>query len=143
MQPGWCQVRSKPAICTDEGIEQLLEQAPDEAIFVMEATGIYHTRLALKLFETGRKVSVVNPLVIKRHAQMKLLRAKSDRADAALIMQYGQHEVPHLWEPASEEVQELQQAHGWLNDLITERTRLLNRQQAHTHRARPSPFVAA
>lgn len=126
---------------TDEGIEQLLVQVPAEAVFVMEATGTYHTRLAVKLFEAGRKISVVNPLVIKRYAQMKLLRVKSDRADAALIMQYAQHETPALWAPASEEVQELQQAHGWLNDLITERTRLLNRQQAHAHRARPSAFV--
>lgn len=126
---------------TDEGIEQLLVQAPAEAVFVMEATGTYHACLAVKLFEAGRKVSVVNPLVIKRYAQMKLLRVKSDRADAALIMQYGRHETPALWAPASEEVQELQQAHGWLNDLITERTRLFNRQQAHAHRARPSVFV--
>lgn len=126
---------------TDEGIEQLLEQAPAEAVFVMEATGTYHARLAVKLFEAGCKVSVVNPLVIKRYAQMKLRRVKSDSADAALIMQYAQHESPALWAPASEEVQELQQAHGWLNDLITERTRLFNRQQAHAHRARPSVFV--
>lgn len=116
---------------TDEGIEQLLEQAPEDAVFVMEATGTYHARLALRLFEAGCKVSVVNPLVIKRYAQMKLMRVKSDRADAVLIMQYGQQETPALWSPTSEQVQELQQAHGWLNDLITERTRLLNRQQAH------------
>lgn len=136
-------VRSQQFAYTAEGIEQLLEQTSVEAIFVMEATGTYHTRLALSLFEAGRKVSVVNPLVIKRYGQMKLLRAKSDRTDAALIMQYAQHEPPQLWGPASEEVQELQQAHGWLNDLITERTRLLNRQQAHAHRARPSAFVVA
>lgn len=134
-------VRSQQFSYTAEGIEQLLEQTSAEAIFVMEATGTYHTQLALSLFKAGRKVSVVNPLVIKRYGQMKLLRTKSDRADAALIMQYAQHETPPLWEPTSEAVQELQQAHGWLNDLITERTRLLNRQQAHAHRARSSTFV--
>lgn len=40
---------------------------------------------------------MINPLVIKRYAQMKLLHIKSDRADAALIMQYAQHETPALW----------------------------------------------
>lgn len=119
---------------TEAGMVQLLEQLPAEAIYVMEATGTYHARLAVTLFEAGRKVSVVNALIIKRYAQMKLRRVKSDPADAALIMQFAQHEAPPLWAPASEEVQELQQAHGWLNDLITERTRLLNRQQAHAHR---------
>ena len=127
---------------THEGIEQLMVQVPGEVVFVMEATGVYHARLALKLFEAGRSVSVVNPLVIKRYAQMKLLRVKSDRADAQLILRYGQEHRPALWEPASEQVQELQQAHGWLNDLISERTRLLNRQAVQQYRARPSAFVA-
>jgi len=54
----------------DEGIEALLQQTPDIAHYVMEATGVYHTRLALRLYESGRQVSVVNPLVIKRFAQM-------------------------------------------------------------------------
>lgn len=126
---------------TDKGIENLLKQTSNKAVFVMEATGIYHSRLALKLYESGRQVSVVNPLVIKRYGQMKLLRVKSDRSDAFLIMKYGQQEKPALWEPSSEEVQELQQAHGWLSDLIGERTRLVNRQQAHLYRAKPSGFV--
>jgi transposase len=107
----------------------------------MEATGTYHARLALKLFEAGRGVSVVNPLVIKRYGQMKLLRVKSDRADAQLILGYAQQERPALWQPASEQVQELQQAHGWLNDLIGQRVRLLNRQHAVSYRAKPSAFV--
>lgn len=137
------QIRCQQFAYTDQGIEQLLEQAPRQAVFVMEATGTYHARLALRLFEAARSVSVVNPLVIKRYAQMKLLRVKSDRSDAQLIMRYAQEQSPPLWEPASDEVQELQQAHGWLNDLIAERSRLLNRQHALGYRAKPSAFVAA
>jgi transposase len=137
------QVRCQKFAYTDEGIEQLLEQTLVGATFVMEATGTYHARLALRLFEAERRVSVVNPLVIKRYGQMKLLRVKTDLADAQLILNYGQSEAPPLWAPASEQVQELQQAHGWLNDLITERTRLLNRQQAHARRAKPSAFVVS
>ena len=128
---------------SDQSIEQLLQRVPAQATFVMEATGTYHVRLALKLVQAGRCVSVVNPLSIKRYGQMKLKRAKSDHADAQLIMRYGYSESPALWEPASEQIQELEQAHGWLNDLITERTRLLNRQQAHALRAKPSDFVVS
>lgn len=126
---------------TDQGLDELLEEAPSEALFVMEATGTYHARAALGLLEAGRAVSVVNPLVIKRYGQMKLSRAKSDRADAQLIMHYGEQEAPPLWKPCSEEVQALQQAHGWLHDLQVERTRLLNRQHAHGLRTRPDGFV--
>lgn len=92
------QVRCQQYAYTDEGMGQLLEDAPAQAVFVMEATGTYHARLALMLFEAGRQVSVVNPLVIKRYAQMKLLRVKSDRADAQLILAYGSQERPPLWE---------------------------------------------
>lgn len=126
---------------TDEGLQQLMAQAPQGAAFVMEATGIYHARAALALFEAGQPVSVVNPLVIKRYGQMHLARAKTDSADALLIMRYGEQHSPAPWQPASEQVQALQQAHGWLHDLLGERTRLLNRQHAHQLRGRPSTFV--
>ena len=137
------QIRCQQFAYTDEGMEQLLEQVPPTAVLVMEATGTYHARLALRLYEAGRQVSVINPLVIKRYGQMKLLRVKSDRADAQLILEYAQQQNPALWEPASEQVQELQQAHGWLSDLLAERTRLLNRQHAMSYRAKPSAFVVA
>lgn len=126
---------------TDKGMRELLERAPADAVFVMEATGTYHARLALRLFEAKRKVSVVNPLVIKRYGQMKLSRVKTDRADALLIQRFAEQDNPPLWAPARQEVQELQQAHGWLNDMITEKTRLTNRQHAHEYHAKPSAFV--
>lgn len=125
----------------ETGITQLLTQIREEAHFVMEATGTYQARLALALHESGHKVSVVNPLIIKRFAQMQLSRVKSDRADADLIRRYGEQQPLTPWAPATNEVLELQQAHGWLNDLIGERTRLLNRKEAHAHHARPSAFV--
>lgn len=137
------QVRNARFDYSDSGIEQLLEHVPAGHTFVMEATGTYHVQLALKLVQAARQVSVVNPLVIKRYGQMKLKRAKTDRADAQLIMRYGYSERPALWAAAHEEVQELQQAHGWLHDLITERVRLLNRQHAHARRAKPSEFVVS
>ena len=126
---------------TDKGIAKFLEKMPENACYVMEATGIYHTRLALKLYESGYKVSVVNPLIIKRFSQMQLSRVKSDKADSGLIRYYGETNKLTYWAPSSPEVIELQQAHGWLNDLIGERTRLTNRQEAHTHQARSSSFV--
>lgn len=126
---------------TDEGIDQLLAQTPEAAHYVMEATGTYHTRLSLRLYGSKRRVSVVNPLVIKRFAQMQLSRVKSDRADADLIRRYGEQQPLQSWAPATGEVLELQQAHGWLDDLIVERTRLINRQEAHAHHAKPSAFV--
>ena len=126
---------------SDEGIEALLKQTPQDTHYVMEATGVYHTRLALRLYQSGRRVSVVNPLVIRRFAQMQLSRVKSDKADAELIRCYGEQHKLLPWSPASPEILELQQAHGWLDDLIRERTRLKNRQEALAHQAKTSGFV--
>lgn len=49
---------------------------------VMEATGYYHYKLAYFLQEFGIKLSVENPLSIKRFIQMKLSKIK------ALLLQY-------------------------------------------------------
>ena len=65
----------------------------------MEATGPYYCRLSTYLYEKLIPVSVVNPLVIKRFTQMRLVRAKTDKADAILIAQYAQLEKPPFWQP--------------------------------------------
>lgn len=126
---------------TEAGLAALLAATPAQAHYVMEATGIYHARLALWLYEAGRRLSVVNPLIVKRFAQMRLSRVKSDKADAALLRHYGLAHALVPWAPTATEVLELQQAHGWLDDLIRERTRLMHRAEAHAHAPRPSAFV--
>jgi transposase len=68
----------------------------------MEATGPYYCRLASFLHQHQVPVSVVNPLVIKRFTQMRLVRVKTDKADAMLIAQYGELEKPTLWQPVPE-----------------------------------------
>lgn len=126
---------------TASGIKTFLSETSSASGYVMEATGVYHTRLALSLYDAGRRVSVVNPLVINRFSQMQLSRVKSDKADAQLIRQYGEQHSPLAWSPSSQEIVELKQAHSWLDDLIAERTRMVNRQEALRHQARPSQFV--
>ncbi len=51
----------------------------------MEATGYYHYQLAYFLLESGIKVSVENPLSVKRFIQMKLSKIKTDKSDSKLI----------------------------------------------------------
>jgi transposase len=55
---------------------------------VMEATGYYHYQLAYHLLESGIKVSVENPLAVKRFIQMKLSKIKTDKSDSKLICDY-------------------------------------------------------
>ena len=51
---------------TQEGMEDLLGHLPEGSHCIMESTGVYHTRLSYYLYENKIKVSVLNPLVVKR-----------------------------------------------------------------------------
>lgn len=86
----------------------------DTDFVVMEASGPYYVRLASFLFESKVVVSVVNPLIIKRFSQMKFYRAKTDKKDASIIMEYGETEFSNLrvWQPESKEVHQLKQLHS-------------------------------
>jgi len=61
--------------------------------FIMEATGTYHLTYANTLHENGYNAYVVNPLIIKRYGEENLRRAKTDKADAKLIAEFGYHNI--------------------------------------------------
>ena len=73
---------------------------------VMEATGCYHFQLAEYLFNLGLKVSVENPLVIKRFIQMKQQKVKTDKHDARMIAMFGVEQRPESWEPEPKFIEE-------------------------------------
>lgn len=80
-----------------KGIKLFIKKIKQTDHCVMEASGPYYMQLAYMLSEKQILVSVVNPLVIRRYAQMKLIRAKTDKKDAQVIAQYGQQEKPKKW----------------------------------------------
>ena len=92
-----------------DGFQKLLKNLPSDSHVVMEASGPYYLRLAYFLHAQGIPVSVVNPLVIKRFCQMRMVRTKTDKKDASMIRQYGQSEQPELWEPDSPDITRLKQ----------------------------------
>ena len=108
------------------------KNSKENVVFVMESTGVYHTRLAYQLVSEGFYVSVVNPLVIKRYGQMKLLRVKTDSADARLIARYGyefQHQLSYFQTKTDVQiaVDNLIKA---IDDLQTQKTMTNNQYQA-------------
>lgn len=93
---------------------------------VMEASGPYYLRLAFYLHSRGIKVSVVNPLVIRRFSQMQLSRTKTDKKDAQLIAAYGAMTKPAQWQPPEQQTIILQQIEATMNGLVKQRTVLNN-----------------
>ena len=124
-----------------DAYQALLEASPSGAVFVMEATGIYALRLAHWLYAHGKKVMVVNPLVIKRFTQMRLIRAKTDRVDAQQIARYGEQAQGPFWRPREVMFTELNQLDSWLDDLLRQRTRVVNQHEALGHCPDASAFA--
>lgn len=61
----------------------------EETRVVLEATGYYHLPVLEFIKENGIFVSVVNPLVMKKYANISLRKAKTDKIDAVRIANFG------------------------------------------------------
>jgi transposase len=81
------------------GFKLFIKRLDEESCCVMEATGSYHHRLAVYLFEHEIDVAIINPLVIKRYIQMKLHHTKTDKSDAQMICSYAHEQPLVLWQP--------------------------------------------
>ena len=82
-----------------KGFKSFIKALEGTSCCVMEATGSYHQRLAVFLFENQISVAIINPLVIKRFIQMKLHHTKTDKSDAKMIWDYAQQQTVSLWGP--------------------------------------------
>jgi len=89
------------------GFKQLTKQTSGH--YIMEATGNYHVQLASYLYGDNKAISVINPLVVKRFSQMRLLRAKTDKKDAVMIYDYGQLDGLKLWKAPKSYITEIKQ----------------------------------
>jgi len=129
-------VRSKAVANNPTGFRALREWAcrqfksqARELHFVMEATGVYHEAAALFLHDAGCKVSVVNPLQVKRFAESRGTRTKTDKHDPVILALYGQERQPAAWVPPSAEVRELKALLARLAAIETDIRRELNRRE--------------
>lgn len=109
-------------------LSQLIDQESD--VCVMEASGAYYLKLATYLSNVNISVCVVNPLIIRRFSQMRMMRAKTDKKDATIIAEYGKTETPDLWKPEEDYVLELRQMHAYVEQLNKSRTGFIRQQEA-------------
>lgn len=105
----------------------------------LEATGTYSDALALCLHQAGYRVSLVNPLRIKRYGESELRRIKTDKSDAALIARFCLTQQPDPWTPPASERRELQDLVRSLQDV----KHLTQQQQGRQHSGPHTPTVTA
>lgn len=113
-----------------QGFKVLLSKLPQYPHLVMEATGAYYLRLAHFLMVNTVPVSVVNPISIKRYAQMKLARAKTDKYDSAIIAGFGSSQQPPVWTLPDVKILEMQQLCTLEEQMIVQRRVSLNQKEA-------------
>lgn len=115
---------------TPSGIMEFLRRLTTEDHCVMESTGPYWYRLATQLLEASYKVSVVNPLQIKRFAQMQLRRTKTDTVDACIICAYGTMVIPAPMQPFPAFILQLKQLRSVARQLTKTHTDFSNQLHA-------------
>jgi transposase len=138
----YCQTTGHVQLNNDEkGFKSFLKHLPKTALVVMEATGYYHYRLAQFLHKNGVRVSVVNPLSVKRFIQMKLSKVKTDKSDAKAICQYGEITDLPLYNALTDVHAECLQLFRLLDNYIKQRTATKNKLHGEDVLGIPSQFV--
>lgn len=105
---------------------------------ICEATGSYHHDLAFALWDADLPLTIVNPAWIKRWRGHHGKYAKTDRADARLLADYGEYHQPAPSQVPSQEEREIKA-------LLSARADVLKDYQATHNRLRVTkhPIVKA
>lgn len=104
-----CGYSSKNYAYNAEGIKSFLKDVPSDSVCIMEATGVYHLRLAYALNKLGVFISVVNPLSVKNFSRAIMCRTKTDKADARLLVDYARRMELTEWKPTPDNYIRIQQ----------------------------------
>ncbi len=126
---------------SNKGFRAFKKILTPDSICVMEATGYYHLKLAYFLLESNIKISIVNPLSIKRFVQMKLSKIKTDKADARMIRLYAQNNELRFWKGQSENQIETLQISRLLDIYAKQSTALKNKIHGEQTLGNPSQIV--
>jgi len=97
----------------------------------VEATGIYHLDLCLRLEQTpGIEVMVANPRVTKDFARAQLRRSKTDRTDALSLLEFVRRMDFEAWTPPRPSILALRALSRRIQALLVTRAQEKNRLHA-------------
>lgn len=111
----------------------LAKRDVQQAHVCLEATSRYWEAVAEFLHQAGHEVSVVNPKLIKHHAEATMQRNKTDKQDALTIADYCAKQKPDLWTPPPESYRHLQTLVRHVEALKDDRQRARNRRSTSVH----------
>lgn len=108
----------------------------------LEATGVYGLDLALAMHATkGVSVMVVNPRAIKDFSRASMIRAKTDKVDAQIILAYLERMPFQIWQPPRASILELRAVARRIVQLKFELSRERNRLHSVTYSAKTARCI--
>jgi transposase len=105
--------------------------------YVMEATGIYHEKLAYYLSEQHQDVSIVLPNKISNYFRTLDIKTITDKTASQAICRFGLERKLEIWKKPEKIFKDLKQLTRERDQLIADRTVLKN--QLHAERAEAFP----
>lgn len=107
--------------------------------YVMEATGVYHQKLAYYLDEHGFEVSVVMPNKISNYMRTLENKTITDKTSSEAIAQFGLERKLDHWHRPAQVYKKLQQLTRERDQIVTERVMVKNMLHAEQSEAEPNP----
>jgi transposase len=105
--------------------------------YVMEATGVYHEKLAYYLSEQHQDVSIVLPNKISNYFRTLDIKTITDKTASQAICRFGLERKLEIWKKPEKIFKDLKQLTRERDQLIADRTVLKN--QLHAERAEAFP----
>lgn len=106
--------------------------------YVMEATGVYHEKLAYHLSDQGQEVSIVLPNKISNYIRTLDIRTITDKTASQAICRFGLERKLDVWKKPKKIFKDLKQLTRERDQLITDRTALKNQLHAENAEAFPN-----
>jgi transposase len=108
---------------------------------LMEASGVYHEKLAIYLTEAGKEVKVVLPNKARKYMEALGLKTKNDRIDAqGLALMLAQHKFD-TWQPIAKFYYELRLLTRHHQSIVEAKTMFYNQKHALGHSGYSSKLV--
>jgi transposase len=135
---------SKTVANTQRGFDQMIAWVkkltdPDIPVrYVMEATGVYHERLAYYLDERQMELSIVLPTKISNYFRTLEVKTVTDKTASEVIARFGLERKLDPWKRPKKVFKTLRQLTRERDQMVEERTMLLNFRHAEGAEAEPN-----
>jgi len=136
-------VGTKSFANSHSGFDKLLKwiskiSAPDiKCRYVVEATGIYHERLAYFLFEQDQEISIILPNKINAYGKTCSSKQQDDYQASKVIAEFGCVKKLEIWQPPSPVYRSLKQLSRERDQLQKEHSAISTQLHAEVNQAFP------